>query len=108
MAPPTDTATHERLRRDLFPCEVTLAGELVARGARVFITTTEALIYTAAADGSVELHARIEIGEPPVTFSGPFIGRLEVDTEVGTMHLNRSRGCGCHSPLAALAPPAAW
>ena len=103
-----DSPPRERLRRDLFPCDVTLEGELYARGARVFITDTEALVYVANADRSIPEPTRIEIIAPPSVFRGPFVGRLELETEAGTMHLNRARGCGCHSPLKALAEPVAW
>lgn len=105
---PVDAPPRERLRRDLFPCDVTLEGDLFARGARVFITDTEALVYTANADRTIAGPTRIELIDPPATFRGLFIGRIDLETEAGTMHLNRAKGCGCHSPLKALPEPVAW
>lgn len=107
----------ERLHRDLFPVDVTLDGAVVAMTARVFITNQRVLVYavrvahgtgvTAATRPEMRVtsfHAQSDVVRDRSTLSG----HLDVDTERGTLHINRSHGCGCGSPLRAVAKPVSW
>lgn len=107
-----EVALGEKLHRDVHPAEVAIAGHLLT-GVRVFVTSERLLAYRARADGSIErvLAERLEqpCSVPPSRASLPANGRLEARLADGrTAWINRGQGCGCGSPLKALAAPVTW
>jgi hypothetical protein len=105
--PATDTA---RLLRDLFPAEVELDGEVIARQARVFVTDSEVIVFVEGVARSVrEVHRFALI---PGSFAASRVtnwtGSVPIETSEGKLYAHRERGCGCHSPLKAMTPPAGW
>jgi|ERR1039458_690119 hypothetical protein len=99
----------ELLRRDLFPAELLLADGRVLRECRVFVTTSRLLAWQvnqSRVDVACDLDLAVagSVGLKRDTTSLPLV----VDTEAGTVYVNRGRGCGCHSPLKALGAPVPW
>lgn len=102
--------TGEKLRRDVHPAEVALPDGTVLQGLRVFVTSHRVVGFAAGAGGRVERVLDMELVEPfsvPAS-RGSLSGSLECVTPEGTSWINRGRGCGCGSPLNALAPPVDW
>jgi hypothetical protein len=99
----------ERLRRDVFPAELLLPDGGVVTEARVFVTTHRLFAWTYA-HAKVQVAADIELAEHDSVPGnrGTLQGSLAVETTQGTVYVNKGRGCGCHSPLRALAPPVGW
>jgi len=101
----------ERLVRDVHPAEVSLPDGRVLTGVRAFITTSRMLVYRATADRRIERALELELADPcsvPASRNS-LRGALEVRlADGGTAWVNRGRGCGCHSPLKALAAPVSW
>ena len=101
----------ERLVRDVHPAEVLMADGELLRGVRAFVTSRRLLIFTARPDGSIERPRRLAVEQPcsvPAS-RGTLVGSLECRLADGsTVWINRGRGCGCGSPLKALAPPVPW
>lgn len=106
----TTTAAVERMHRDLFPCDVTLDGHVVATNARVFVTSGRLLVYKAEERRCVlAFQSPLQRGAPEIQRDrASLVGRLEVSTSSGVVYLNRSRGCGCGSPLRVLPRPVGW
>lgn len=104
--PPTKVADRgtERLHRDLFPVDIVLDDQVVATGARCFLTSSRALVYVEGGGMFT-----VEISEPPEPSKAALTtGRLEVPTNLGPMWINKGRGCGCHSPLKIMPRPVEW
>jgi hypothetical protein len=102
----TDT---ERLSRDVHPVDV-VGDQLdsVYVNARVLVTSSRLLIFTAT-DGRIAEPVELALTEPIAASRGTLNGgRLELQTEVGTVWVNPGRGCGCGSPLKAMARPLDW
>lgn len=78
-------------------------------GLRVFITDRRLLAFRAVA-GKIEHALELETAEPQVKADRSTLrGSLEVRLADGrTAWVNRGSGCGCGSPLKALAPPVSW
>jgi hypothetical protein len=102
----------ERLLRDVHPVEVTI-GDRVILAARVFVTDHRVVVYRegGAHDGRKRpdiAFSAVVTGDAPIANRGSLTGPLAVQTDVGTVRINRGRGCGCHSVLKALGPVAKW
>ena len=99
----------ERLHRDVHPAEVALDGRVLT-GARVFVTSSRLLAFQVQA-GRITSALDLEV-EAPVSVPasrGSLRGALEVRLADGrTAWVNRGQGCGCGSPLVALAAPCGW
>lgn len=106
-----DIDVDEVLVRDIHPAEVLLPDQTLLRDVRVFITSTRLVAYRAAGDGSIERVALLELAQPcsvpasRATLQGSLEARL---ADGQTVWVNRGRGCGCRSPLKALAAPVPW
>lgn len=103
----------ERLHRDVHPAEVLLADGTLHRDVRVFVTSRRLLAFKATPAGRVEPCLELALAEPCSvaanrgTLTGS--GRLEaILADGGSVWVNRGHGCGCGSPLKALAPPVPW
>jgi hypothetical protein len=100
----------ELLRRDVHPADVVI-GEHVIGGVRVFITDRR-LVAFSASEGSIEVALDVALEQPcsvPASRETLGHGRLEARLADGrTAWVNRGQGCGCHSPLKALAAPVPW
>jgi hypothetical protein len=100
----------DRLHRDVFPSEVAMPDGTVIRDARVFVTNSRLLAYQVNA-GRIVRVLDVEL-EQPVTVPrdrGTLRGCLEARLADGsTAWINQGRGCGCGSPLKALASPVGW
>lgn len=94
----------ERLLRDVWPVEVTCAGSVLARKARVCITTKRLYLYDLSG-----FTTTIAVTDPPAASRNSLFGSLPIDTERGTVYLNKG-GCRCGPvrKLGQLAAPAAW
>lgn len=109
-----DTALeHELLRRDVHPAELLMPDGQVLTGLRVFVTTRRLLAYKADPHGRIEKALELELADPCTVPADrgtlPANGRLEARLQDGsTAWVNRGAGCGCGSPLKALAPPVPW
>lgn len=100
----------ERLHRDCHPAEVSLPDGSVIRDARVFVTDSKLLAYQVA-DGRITQVLDVEVQQPCSVprDRGTLRGCLEVKLADGfTAWVNQGRGCGCGSPLKALAAPVGW
>ena len=109
--PSSVPTTTERLLRDYHPIDVTQAGDVLAVGARVFVTTSALLVYQADGQRNVVLTHTIPLDPAalPRGDRGTLRGALDLLTPDGTVvWLNRARGCGCGSPLKAMVRPAEW
>jgi hypothetical protein len=89
------------------PAEVLFPDGRFVKDARAFVTSHRLIVWQR--DGPSKMHEML-LAEP---FSvearrGTLGGSLEVETSEGTVHLSRGYGCGCGSPLLALAPPVGW
>lgn len=109
----TTVAVGERLIRDVHPAEIALPDGRVLTGVRVFITDRRLLAYHATPDRRITRALSLELAQPcsvPASRGTlPANGRLEVHlADGGTAWVNRGRGCGCTSPLKALASPVSW
>lgn len=104
-------AVGERLVRDVHPAELALPDGQVLTGARVFVTSERLLAYRATPDRRIERAVDLELAQPcsvPAS-RNTLHGALEVRlADGGTAWINRGRGCGCSSPLKALAAPVSW
>lgn len=99
------------LLRDYHPVDVTRDGEVLALGARVFVTTDAALVYVADDQRNTVLVHSIDLDPSgaPRADRGTLRGALDLPAaDGGRVWLNRSRGCGCGSPLKVMARPVAW
>ena len=105
-------AADEVLARDIHPAEVLMPDGALVSGARVFITSHRIIAWVAGTDRRVEVRLQAPLMEArSVEPSMNDLGvneRLAVELESGTAFVNRGRGCGCGSPLKALAAPVPW
>lgn len=99
----------ELLRRDVHPAEVLLPGGRLLRETRAFVTDRRVLAYKRQ-DGQIQRVLDLElVGEPPTASRASLGGgTLELECEDGVVFVNQGSGCGCGSPLKALAPPVGW
>lgn len=105
-------AVVEVMRRDVHPAEVLMPDGTMLAGLRVFVTNRRLLAFRATAGGLIEQVLDLVL-EQPCTVPGNRgtlgAGRLEARLQDGsTAWVNRGHGCGCGSPLKALAAPASW
>lgn len=107
----TAMASGERLVRDVHPAEVSLPDGRVLTGLRVFVTNRRLFAYHATPDRRIERALLLDLAQPcsvPAS-RNTLQGALEVRLADGTTAwVNRGRGCGCSSPLKALASPMSW
>ena len=99
------------LLRDYHPVDVTRAGEVLAVGARVFVTEDAALVYVADDHRNpVLVHSiALDPGRAPRADRGTLRGSLDLlDADGRQVWLNRARGCGCGSPLKVMSRPVSW
>lgn len=100
----------EVLCRDVHPADVLLPDGSMLTGLRVFVTNRRLVGF--AHNGKIEKvldEPLVNVGCVPAshnTLSGS--ERLEMQLDGGHAWVNRGAGCGCHSPLLALAPPVGW
>lgn len=101
----------EVLCRDVHPADLALPDGSMLRNVRVFITTDRVIAYQATPDRKVKkvleeaLTVRAAVSASRGTLQG---GRLECPVLGGSIFVNRAQGCGCSSPLKALAVPVGW
>jgi hypothetical protein len=104
--PAVANAVSDRLRRNLFPADLIVNGELIARSVRVVVLDDTAVVYSANPDRSIEEIARYVVTDPPEYSPLTNWGQtIHVETTDGTMAIARARGCGCHSPLKTMELP---
>jgi len=106
------------MRRDVHPAEVSLPDGSIVTGARVFVTSHRLLAWKVTQErrgtelGKIEQVVNLRIEDPfsVVASRNTLLSTqtIEVETTEGTAYVNRGRGCGCHSPLKALAAPVPW
>ena len=108
-----EATLQEVLCRDVHPAELAL-GDRVLTDLRVFVTDRRVLAY-AMRSGRIERVLELMLAEPVAASRATLPAnaplRLRVTggaAEVDEALLNRGRGCGCGSPLKALAPPVGW
>ena len=108
---PADLAD-ETLARDVFPAEVLMPDGTLLQGVRVFVSSHRMLVFSANRERVIDLAAAVDLSEShsiaPDRGTLPNAARLEIRTSEGTAWVNRGRGCGCGSPLKALASPISW
>lgn len=101
----------ELLRRDVHPADILLPDQTLVRDVRVFVTSRR-LIAFKAVGGAIEKVLDLELAEPcsvPANRGTLANGRLEATLADGTTAwVNKGAGCGCGSPLKALAEPVPW
>lgn len=108
-APVSQQLEPELLVRDVHPAEI-LIGEQLLTGVRVFVTSRRLIAYQAR-QGVIDKVLDSELEQPcsVARERGTLVGRVEARLADGTVALiNRGHGCGCGSPLKALAPPVGW
>ena len=102
----------ETMARDVFPAEVLLADGSLLTKVRAFITSHRIIVWRTDPKGyrGIVLEAKlaepgsIEANRQPLKANE----RIEVATLRQGIIVNRGRGCGCESPLAALGAPVPW
>lgn len=101
----------EVMRRDVYPAEILMPdGELI-RNVRAFVTTHRVLLFAAGPDREIDLHRELTLTEAwsvPGDRNTLRQGSIQLDVEEGTAWLNAGSGCGCGSPLKAMAAPLTW
>jgi hypothetical protein len=101
----------ELLRRDIHPADVLLPDGSMLTGLRVFVTTHRLLAYQVV-DRAIKRVVDLELVNPGcVPASRNTLSaseRLEMQVEGGHAWVNRGAGCGCGSPLKAMAAPVGW
>lgn len=112
MAKAKAAAGGEKLIRDVHPADVLLPDGRMVTGARVFVTSHRLLAYNVQGHGDIVQALDVELEQPgtvPASRGTLGNGRLEARLADGsTAWINRGAGCGCHSPLKALAAPVKW
>jgi hypothetical protein len=102
----------EVLRRDVHPAEIVIGDTQLWRDVRCFVTSQRLLAYRAGPHGQIEQCLNVALALPcsvPANRGTLVAGRLEVLLADGaTAWVNRGAGCGCGSPLKALASPVPW
>lgn len=102
----------ELLRRDVHPAEVLLPSGTLIRDLRVFVTSRRLLAFGTEPGGRIVVALELELEQPctvPANRGTLGQGRLEARLADGsTAWINSGHGCGCGSPLKALAPPVSW
>jgi hypothetical protein len=108
----------ELLRRDIHPAEILMPSGALVREARVFVTTDRVLVYRRV-DGTIVKEYELPLADPgivPAQRGSLNGGRLEMTCRFALSDgeqllpviVNQGAGCGCGSPLKALAPPVGW
>lgn len=111
---PTDfyEAEGETLHRDVYPAEVAMPDGSVLTGVHVFVTSHRLLVYGETGQRQVGLIFGADLETPrsvPASMDTMRAGQLECKLGVGgTAWINVGRGCGCGSPLKAMASPVGW
>lgn len=100
----------EVMRRDVYPAELLLPDGDLLTGVRVFVTNRRILAYKRV-ENRIVLVREVELADDIPGDRGTLMAghRLELTLFDGTKaFVNRGKGCGCGSPLKALAPPVGW
>lgn len=100
----------EVLRRDVHPADVLMPDGQMLTGLRVFVTSHRLLGYRAspAIEKVLDLPLVNPFCVPAQHGTLSHSERLEMQVDGGHAWVNRGTGCGCGSPLKALAPPVTW
>lgn len=102
----------ELLVRDIHPAELALPDGTVVRDVRVFVTTRRLLAFRASAHGQIERCLSVDVQVPgTVPANRGTLGQAALECRLAdgdTVWINRGHGCGCGSPLKALASPVPW
>lgn len=98
----------ERLARHMPWVDVFVesTGEMF-KGCKVFVTESRVIVWSVLVDNTPEIVAEYQLTAQVQPNRSNF-PRLSVQTDVGAVHMNRSAGCDCHSPLRHIATPASW
>ncbi|HEY4452401.1 MAG TPA: hypothetical protein VGN13_12500 [Solirubrobacteraceae bacterium] len=100
----------EVLCRDVHPADILMPDGSMLTGLRVFVTSHRLIGFRAGPE--IERVVDEPLANPGCvpachdTLSSS--ERLEMQIEGGHAWVNRGTGCGCGSPLKALAPPVGW
>ena len=97
--------------RDVHPAEVLLKDGTLITGARVFLTNERCIVWALDQKRSIVNRVEFEITETDATASRSTMQegeRFEVFGLTQGLTINKGQGCGCGSPLKALAPPINW
>lgn len=101
-----------RLLRDYHPVDVTVGGDVLAVGARVFVTDVALLVYQADDQRQVVRTHAIPLATdnlPRADRSSLRGAALDLMTDEGNqVWVNTGRGCGCGSPLRIMERPLLW
>lgn len=102
----TVPATEWKLLLDIFPCEVVMPTQQVERRCRVFVFDDGVVVYGDRGGRPVKLFGERHSAEPelPRRNTPRLRQRAIVHSVQGTIYINRTGGCGCHSPLLQLRP----
>lgn len=102
----------ELLRRDVHPAEVLLPDGTLLSSVRVFVTSRRLVAFKAGNEGEISRVLDLALEQPcSVPASRATLGQGALEAKLadgGTAWINRGHGCGCGSPLKALAPPVGW
>jgi hypothetical protein len=104
-------AAVEVLARDVFPAEIALPDGQVVTGARAFVTSHRLIAYVVTGDRRIVRAVNLDLTVPGAVEASRntlVAGQLECPVAGGSAWVNRGRGCGCGSPLNALASPVPW
>lgn len=97
-----------QLLHDVFPCEVVLPNQTIARRCRAFIFDDGVVIYSGGERGAepVKLFSSRHREDPvlPPRHTSRLRWRATIRTTDGDLYINRTGGCGCHSRLTQLIP----
>jgi hypothetical protein len=113
QAAPLEAAVEaERLIRDVHPAELLMPDGSMLRDVRVFVTTRRLVAYRATGHGAIDVAVELELQVPgTVPADRGTLGQAALECRLATgetVWINRGQGCGCGSPLKALAPPVSW
>jgi hypothetical protein len=111
-APLAAAVEPERLIRDVHPAELLMPDGVVLKSVRVFVTTTRLLAFRSSEHGEIYLAFEEGVQIPgTVPADRGTLGQAALECRLAsgeTAWINRGQGCGCGSPLKALAPPVSW
>lgn len=97
-----------RLLRDHHPVDLTMQGEVIARAARIFVTTDRVLVWQMDEQRNPVLTHQLGLAQDHgiQPNRGSLTGPLELTLDNGlVVYANRALGCGCGSSLKVLDRP---
>lgn len=97
----------ETMARDIFPADVIEVGGRVFSNVRVFVTDQRIVVWRAK-KSIPEIVINLALSEAVTPSQNVLEETLEVTTLTQGFLVSKRQGCGCHSPLKAIGPPAAW